>query len=225
VPRIADILSEAARHPHHDRRREPIRRAPAQRSTIVQLLRRWIRILPKLDLGDGHQAGDGHPHGSTNDPLLGEARVEHASLAELPLQPFRDEMDAALPPDVLAEDDALGIHLELATKGPAHRLGETHYFALVARVLSPVERRALLEREATEHCRSIWLLEYEAPHGVGISRWTSARLSQTLIDVALDLGLDLPPRRRGNRAWYEVALQLGKRVASEISGDLVVGAI
>src|SRR5437762_3132908 len=103
VPWIADILAEAAGHAHDDWRGEAVRGPPAQRSTIVQLLRRRIRVLTELNLCDGHQSTDRHTHGAADDPLFGEAGVENATLAELSLEALGHEVHAAFAADVLPE--------------------------------------------------------------------------------------------------------------------------
>src|SRR5690348_15405147 len=113
VPGIANVLAESARHPNHDRGGKSIRRAPTHRSAIVELLGGGIRVLAELNLGDRHQAADGHADGAANDPFLGKARVEHAFVAELPLKAFRYQVDSALASDVLAEHEQLWIDLEL----------------------------------------------------------------------------------------------------------------
>ena len=54
-------------------------------------------------------------------------------VAELLLQSFGDEVHAAFAADVLAEDEHLGIHLELVPQRAPHRLGETHDVAVFVR--------------------------------------------------------------------------------------------
>src|SRR5690349_20361595 len=181
VPRIADVLPEAAWHAHHDRRGEPIRGPPPHRSTVVQLLRRGIGILAELNLGDGHQAADRHANGPADNPFLGETGVEDASVTELPLQTFGDEMDATLPTDVLTKDDTLRIHLQLMPQSATHCFGEADDFHLLLGVLARLQRRALLQGEAAEQCWRVRLLEDESPHRLRISGRSRARLSQTLI--------------------------------------------
>src|SRR5262245_3009739 len=122
MPRVTDILPEAARHSHHDGRAEAIRRPPAQRTAIVELLGGRIGILAKLDLSDGNEASDRHPHRPPDDALLGQTRVEDPSLAEPLLKSLGDEVHAALFPDVFPEHEELWIHRELVTQRAPHRV-------------------------------------------------------------------------------------------------------
>src|SRR5881394_2257728 len=103
MPRIAHVLAETTGHAHDNRRREPIRRPPAKRSAVVELLRGGIGVFAELNLGDRHQATDGHSDCAADDSLFRETRIEHPLVTELSLQSFRHEVDAALPPDVFAE--------------------------------------------------------------------------------------------------------------------------
>src|ERR1035437_9136506 len=122
MPRVTDVLPEATWHASHDRRREPVGGAPAQRAAVVQLFGRGIGVLAELDLGHGHESRDRHSDGAPHDAFLGETRVEDARLPELLLESLRDEMDAALDADILAEHDDLRILRELAAQRSPHRL-------------------------------------------------------------------------------------------------------
>src|SRR5205085_2248898 len=124
VPRIADVFAESTRHTHDDRRREPIRRAPPHRARVIQLLRGRIGVFAKLNFRDGHESRDRHADRTADDAFFGQTRVEHALVAELLLQSFGDEMDAAFATNVFAEDEDFRIHLELATQRATYRLGE-----------------------------------------------------------------------------------------------------
>src|SRR4051812_10244174 len=86
VPRIADVFAESARHAHDDGRCEAIRRTPPHRAGVVQLLRRGIGVFAKLNFCDRYESRDRHPNRATDDPFLGETRVEHALVAELLLK-------------------------------------------------------------------------------------------------------------------------------------------
>src|SRR6185503_8549726 len=100
MPRVADILAVSTRHPHHDRRRELVRRAPSHGAAIVELFVRRVRVLAELNFRYRHQPGERHADRSSNDPFLREAGVEYAALAELPLQPFRHEVNSTFPAHV-----------------------------------------------------------------------------------------------------------------------------
>src|ERR1700733_15574644 len=69
VPGIA-AFEESAGNPHHHRRRESIRRAPAHGAAVVELLGRRIRVFAELNLRYGHEPGGGHTHGPPDDALL-----------------------------------------------------------------------------------------------------------------------------------------------------------
>src|SRR5689334_307575 len=88
VPRIADVLAESARHAHHDRSRKAVRRPPPHGSTIVQLLGSRVRVLAELNLRDRHQTAERHTDSAADNPLFRKARIKHALLTKLPLQPF-----------------------------------------------------------------------------------------------------------------------------------------
>src|SRR5215207_4400752 len=113
MPRVADVLAIATRHADDDRRAELIRRAPAHRPAVVQLLVRGIGVFAELNLRDRNESRDRHAYRSTDDALLRQARVEHAARSELLLQPLGNEVHAALHTDVLAEHEQLRIPREL----------------------------------------------------------------------------------------------------------------
>src|SRR5689334_22074887 len=139
VPGISNVLAEPTGHPYHDRRRESVGRAPSQRAAVIQLLGRRIGVLSKLNLGDRHQSADGHPNRPPDYPLFRKAGVEDALLAELPLQPLRDEMHPALSPDVLTEREELGIHVELVPERATNRLGKANHLTFVGLRFAPAE--------------------------------------------------------------------------------------
>ena len=66
----------------------------------------------------------GRSLGDAEDARLIEDRVEHARLAEPLLQAVRDVVDAALAPDVLAEDEQLGATEQLVCQRGVHRAGQ-----------------------------------------------------------------------------------------------------
>src|ERR1043166_89552 len=131
MPWIADILPEPPGHADHDRRDEAVRRAPAQRATVVELFRCRIGVLAELNLRDRHESRDRHADGPPDDSLFGEAGVEHAIRAETLLKALGHEMHSAFHADVLAEDEHLAIALELDRQRPANRIGEADHFALL----------------------------------------------------------------------------------------------
>ena len=96
VPGIA-ALEEAAGHAHDDRRGEAVRRAPAHRAAVVELLRRGIGVLAELDLRHGHQPGERHADRAADDALLGQARCRtRAPSPNFSCSPERRRVHAAL---------------------------------------------------------------------------------------------------------------------------------
>ena len=148
MPRVADILAETSRHAHHDRRREPVGRAPPHGTDVVELLVRRIRVLPELDLRHGHQATHGHPDRSANDALLGQARVEDALRTEPLLQPFGHEVHATLATHILAEHEHPGIGLEFRRERTPHGLRQPHHLAVGGGHVGATECAALLARQS-----------------------------------------------------------------------------
>src|SRR6185312_15703700 len=73
-----------------------------------------VEVREVLDLGDRDEPGDRRSERQPEDRRLVEQRVEHALLAEAGLKATRDAVDAALEPDVLAEDERLAVVLEHA---------------------------------------------------------------------------------------------------------------
>ena len=86
-----------------------------------ELLHRWIRVLAELDLRDRHQTGERHADRSTNDAFLGEARIEHARLAELLLQAERGRVHPTFASDILTEHHESAIGGKLALERTADR--------------------------------------------------------------------------------------------------------
>ena len=225
VPRISDVLPKAAGHADDDRCREPIGRSPPQRSTVVELLGRRIRVFPELNLRHGHQTRDRHPHGATHDTFLGQARVENATIAELALKAFRDEMDAALASDVFAEHQQLGVHLQLPAKGAPDRLGEANHLAVVGQLLAATESFPVSPGETSIRVRSIRLLEHETTDGAGIGEPARAGLPQPFVDIVLHPRLELAPRFLRHQLRNEILPELRQGVASEVGGNLLLAAV
>ena len=148
VPRVAHVLAESARHAHDDRRGEPVRRAPAHRAAVVELLGRGIGVLAKLDLGHRHQPADRHSYGAADDALLGQTRVEDPIDAERLLQAFGHQVHAALHADVLAEHDELRIAREFRAQRAAHGVGKAKHLTVRGRRLRSAERGDLGLRQA-----------------------------------------------------------------------------
>ena len=71
-----------------------------------------------------------HAHRSADDAFLGEARVEHALVAELFLKSLGDQMYAALAANVLAEHEHFRIHLEFMAQGASNRVREAQQLAV-----------------------------------------------------------------------------------------------
>ena len=63
----------------------------------------------ELDLAHRPVAPNGQPDRRADDAGLGQRRVDHAAVAEVPLQTLGDAEHTAELPDVLAHEDDLGI--------------------------------------------------------------------------------------------------------------------
>ena len=227
VPRIAHVLAEATRHPHHHWRGEPIGRSPAQRPGVVELLGRRVGVLAELDLGDRHQPADREPRRASDDPLLGKTRVEHAVGTELLLQPLGDQMHTAFLADILAEHDEPGVDGELVLERSPDRFGEAQQLAIGARGLRTAERSARGPRKATERLRRTIAIV-----GVDVLRdprhvWHGARScrDEPALHIARDLHLQRAPLGRAEQCGHEVLAQSRQRVARLVAGDLGVAAV
>ena len=228
MPGIADVLAESARHPHHHRRGELVRRAPPHRSDVVELLVRGIGILAELNLRDGHESAHGHADGATDDALLGQTRIEHTPHAEPLLQSFRHEMHAALPPDVLPEDDELRIRGELAGQRSTHRFREPHHVPVLVRRFAAAQRRRFVRRESTERrpiARPRRLGVDEPLHGRRIGNRARARRLERGVDVSRDLRLERSPLRVAQQRGNEMTSQPRQGIARRVGGDLLVRAV
>ena len=118
VVRCAAAQVAADRHANDHRAREVVARSvPHHRHLVAQLHHRRPDVVEELDLDDRLDAARRHADRAADDVGLGERRVEHAVVAEHPLQAVRHLEDAALAlderqrrlparvGDVLAEDD------------------------------------------------------------------------------------------------------------------------
>ena len=120
MPGIA-AFEEADRHAQHHRRGEAVVGAPAHRPAIVDLLGRGLGIFAELDFRHRHQPGERHADGAADDPFLVEAGVEDPLGAVLLLQAQGHRVDAALRPDILAEQEDARVDLQLVVERPADR--------------------------------------------------------------------------------------------------------
>ena len=136
MPRIA-ALEETAGHAKHHRRGEAVVGAPAHRAAIVDLLGRGLGIFAELDFRNRHQPGERHSDRAADDAFLVEAGIENPLAPELLLQAKRHRMDAALGPDVLAENEHAWVGLELLLEHATDR-GD-HVDALAVRRGSSVD--------------------------------------------------------------------------------------
>ncbi len=97
VVRTAALEIAADRHAHDHRTRIVVARAIAQhRHLVADLHHRGPDVIEELDLDNRLQPADGHADGAADDRGFGDRRVEHAIVAELPLQPMRHLEDTAL---------------------------------------------------------------------------------------------------------------------------------
>ena len=193
VPGVSNVLAMTARHAHDNGCGKSIRRAPPQRSTIVQLFGGRIGVFAKLDFRHRHEASDGHADGAADDSLLGEARVEYPPVAELSLEAFGDQMYAAFAADVFTEDEHFRIHLQLVPQRTSHGVRESNNLTLFARFLGSAEGLPLAGRQPANGGGRIGLLEDESPNELRIGRGPRSRLAQAFVDVALHLSLELAP--------------------------------
>src|SRR5215218_3813693 len=127
MPGVA-ALEETAWDAKHHGGGETVVRPPAHRPAIVDLLGRGLGIFAKLDFGHGHEAGERHPDGPSDDAFFVEGGIKHSVAAKPLLQAKRHSMDAALGAHVLAEDEHPRIGLELLLKDPSD--GGDHVDAL-----------------------------------------------------------------------------------------------
>src|ERR1041385_211892 len=96
MPWVAGLLTKANRNTHNNRRGKLGKRAPADRTAIVDLLGGRIGILAELNFRYGTQTAHRHRNRATNDPLFIQRCVEHPRLAKLMLQIDRRTVYAAL---------------------------------------------------------------------------------------------------------------------------------
>jgi hypothetical protein len=68
-------------------------------------------------LRDGPEADEGRAHRDARDRLLRDRRVAHAPVAELREQPLRDLVGALVGPDLLAEQEDVGVAAHLLAEG------------------------------------------------------------------------------------------------------------
>src|ERR1700731_5425712 len=102
--RLAAEDAAAARRPYRDRRPELAARAITQpRRFRDQLVGRRIDVIGELDLDDRPEPVGAHADRDRQHAALGDRRVEDALLAMLLLQAISDAEDAAVKPDILAE--------------------------------------------------------------------------------------------------------------------------
>ena len=106
------LVAVAGDPDHHPVPVLPLREELQGRRLPAKLVLGVVQVGEVLDLGHGEEAGDGRTEREAEDRRLVEQRVEDAPCAELPLQPARDAVDAALDRDVLAEEEHAGIALE-----------------------------------------------------------------------------------------------------------------
>ena len=115
----------AVGHPDRDRERHPPTGSPAVAADVGdQLVETRIRERVVLHLADRSPPGHAETHRGTEDPGLGERRVDAAVGAEAVAQSGRGAEDAARAPDVLPEHDHVGIAVQLDVQRVVDRLDE-----------------------------------------------------------------------------------------------------
>ena len=229
MPRVADVLAVATRQADDDRRREPVGRAPPHRAAVVQLLVRRVGVLAKLDLGNGHQPADRHAHRAADDPFLGERRVKDARDAERLLQPFRDEMDAALHADILAKNQHARVHVQFALQRAPDGLGESHDRTVSRRRLGGAQRR---EQWGGDAARRHTIAGHRRRLGVhkpldarGIRSGARPRPGKRHVHVARDVELELRPVLLAQHLRHQELPQPRQRIALRVRGNVRVRAI
>ena len=118
VPAEALLVGEAG--DAHDHRVAELAGAEEleRRGLAADLVEGVVDVGEVLDLRHRQQADVRRALGDAEDARLVEQRVEHARLAEALLQAVGDVVDAALAPDVLAEDEQLGSPEQLVGRAP-----------------------------------------------------------------------------------------------------------
>ena len=140
----AAVQISADRHAHHQRRGEPVVRAPAQRRELVaNLHHRGPDVIEKLDLDHRLHPARGHADRAPDDGGFGQRRVEAARGAEHDLQSLRRLEHAALAFDLLETGFAAAIGDVLAEHDDA--LVAAHLF--MQREIDGVDHRPRLARK------------------------------------------------------------------------------
>ena len=126
--RLAAENAAAGRRAHRDRRPELAARAVAQpRRLGDELVGRRIDVIGELDLDDRPQPVGAHADRDRHHAALGDRRVEHPRFAVLLLQPLGDAEDAAVEPDILAEDHDVGVARQHHVHRRIQRLHHRHF--------------------------------------------------------------------------------------------------
>ncbi len=125
--RLAAENAAAAGRAHRDRRPELAARAVAQpRRRRDQLVGRGEDVIGELDLDDRAQPIGAHADRDRQHAALGDRRIEDALVAVLFLQALGHPEDAAIKPDILAEDDDVGVAREHHVHRRIERLHHRH---------------------------------------------------------------------------------------------------
>ena len=222
VPRIA-AFEETDRHPHDHRRGKAVVGPPAHRPAIVDLLHRGIGIFTELDLGHGEQAAHRHADRAADNAFLRQRSVEDAGVAELLLQAQSHRMDAALRTDVLAEDQHLGIDLELDLERAADR-GDHVDPAALGRGLARSARQVNAPAHAA-HRLGLVARKDVGRDGGGVGNRDSLGLFAHRFDLGGGIGLDFVPLVLVEQRGDEMRLQLGQRIARPFARDLGLGLV
>ena len=92
------------------------------RGVVLDLVKALEGEARELDLADGLEPVEGHAHRGPHDGCLGQGAVDDALAPEGPLQIVGHPEDAAVHPDVLADDDDVAIPLHLLHEGEVEGL-------------------------------------------------------------------------------------------------------
>jgi hypothetical protein len=228
VPRVADVLAEAAGHADDDRRREAVVGPPAHGAAVVELLGGRVGVLAELDLGDRDEPRVRHPHRAADDPLLRQRGVEHAAGAEALLQPLGHEVHAPLHADVLAEHEEPRVDLELAGERAPDGLGEAQRGPGGGRHVAPAQRAPLGLAEAPHRvgvARLGRLGDDEALHARRVAHRPGPRRAERALHVAGHLGLERGPLGLGHHVLDAEGAQPRQRVAGLVGGDRLGRAV
>src|SRR5262249_36066073 len=112
---------------HHLTVKAPLGALAIARGVVLDLVEALERESRELDLADGLEPVEGHPHRGADDAGLGEGAVDDAIAPERAVQILGDAEDAAIDPHVLADHEHVGIALHLLVERQVQRLPHVQF--------------------------------------------------------------------------------------------------